>query len=190
MIRWLIVPLTLCLFAAPVAADQMVDNPQYAQWSSFKVGASVTFVQNIKAGPTVVKTETTTTLKSKAAGKIVVTDQAATFMTIPGQGEKRMETPAIDREIPAKFKQPAPQKPHPNAPKPVITKGQENVTVGGKSLACEWVQTVMKSQGSEVTSKVWSSKSVPGHMVKMTSSTKGAGGTSNTEMVATKFKVP
>ncbi|MBX7222279.1 MAG: hypothetical protein K1Y36_20185 [Blastocatellia bacterium] len=52
--------------------------------------------------------------------------------------------------------------------------GSEDLTVGGKTVHCKWMEIETSAAGNNVSSKVWTSSEVPGSMVKSQSKTTGA----------------
>jgi len=181
---WALVVLGL---AAPVALGQdMVDNPHYKSWSSFKVGAMVKLqvTTEVVVGTQKMTTNTTmtSTLKELTADKAVV--EIVTEMDMAGT---KTAMPATKQEIAAKVaKSGATTQP---AGVTVTKKGEgdEEVAVGDKKVKAHWVQNEMTSAQMASTSKVWTSAEVPGGMVKMeTQATKPMA--SKTTSVVTEFK--
>ena len=191
MNRIALIALALLLAAVPAAAapeaGQTIDNPEFANWKAFKVGTSITHRMTATSGPTTSKMETTTRLKAKSDDKLVLTYSTVTYIAIPGQDEQKVETPAQERTVPAKLPKMAPPKETADMPKPEIKEGEETLKILGKDYKCTWIQSTLELNGMKTTSKTWMSAQVPGQMVKMTSSTKGAvSSTSTTEVIALK----
>jgi hypothetical protein len=151
--------------AVPAAFGQdMVDNPQYKAWSSFKVGAMVkmTTTSEMDAGGQKMTTKMTmtTTLKELTADKAV--------LEIGGESEVAGTTtalPARKMDVPAKVAKAAASQP---AGTTVTKKGEgdEEVAVGDKKVKAHWVENEMTSAQMASTSKVWNSAEIPGGMVK------------------------
>ena len=183
--------IALLLTAMPAASEagEMIDNPEYTSWKGYKVGTSITHRMTTQAGPSKTKMETTTTLKSKGKDKLVLTTKAVTFITIPNQGEQKVESPAQERTVPAKFEMPKMPDNVPDMPKPEMKEGEETIKAAGKSFKCKWIETKIKMGEMTTTSKTWTSKEVPGQLVKMTSSSTGAMATS-TESILIELKTP
>ncbi|MDJ0973952.1 MAG: hypothetical protein QNJ98_05795 [Planctomycetota bacterium] len=181
--------LLLAITPAATEAGEKIENPEYASWKAFKAGTKITMRTTTTAATVSTKLETTTTLKSKGKDKLVLSTQTVTFVDIPGQGEKRIESPAQDREVPAQLEMPNMPEGVPGTPKPEVKEGEETLKILGKSYKCKWIETKIKLGETTTTSKVWSSTEVPGGMVKMTSSTKGQIATSM-ESVLAELKVP
>lgn len=188
MLRFTILALGVLCWSLPAHAKEAIDNPEFANWNKFKVGASVTMRAEMTVSGSKTVNQTTHTLKSKSADKLVVTTQNKTIVNIPGQGDREISTPATDREIPAKLPKMEPPT-APNTPKPEVTTGEETLSVAGRSIKCRWTQTVVKGPTGTVTAKTWNSSEVPGGTVKMSATTKGTVSTT-TEMTVTAFKTP
>jgi len=79
------------------AADEMVDNPQYAGWSKFKPGTSVKYSQNTVAMGQTTDGEITMTLVAITPEKATIETKMA--MTMSG---KKMDMPPQKLDLPAK----------------------------------------------------------------------------------------
>ena len=161
-------------------AEDKIDNPEYQRWAAFEPGASVTMriVAESQGG----KTEMiqTTKLTSKTAAEATV--ETATEMQAGG---KTMTLPPQTRVIPAKMdKPPEPADP---AAKPKVTQGSDELTIAGKTLQCQWIETTMVVGGQTAVTKVWQSDQVPGGQVKMVSRIDGPNGSATTTMELTAF---
>lgn len=176
----LLVLVLLGAVAAPARAEK-IDNPEYASWKSFKVGAAVTIEHVSKMAGAETRMVTTKTLKELTDKKAVVRSQTTLYVM-----GNEMKQPAQDEEIPAQLDIPGMPAGTPN-PDVEMEKGEETLTVGGKQVDCTWVKTTMKAAGSTVVAKLWNSDAVPGGMVKMESTSSGAV-SSVTTMTVTSFK--
>lgn len=157
-----LVALSLVWWFGGVAVAQTVDNPAYQGWSNWREGASVTTkTESAKNGKVESSFKQTQTLKSLSAEKAVV--NASMELEVSG---KPFTTDPTPTEIVAKFKAVPQTKNAPNAAEPKTTKGQEKLTVNGKTLSCEWQEyEIAKGQ----TVRTWTSDDVPGRTVKMVS---------------------
>ena len=169
---------SLAFLGGTAMAEDTVPNPEYQNWSSFKVGASATLAMTSQSGETTTTTKMTTKLLELTEEKAVV--ETAMTMTVGG---KDMEMPAQKRDVPAKVAKTEPSKEAP----PKTTEGDEDVTVGDQKIACHWVEVTIKNDTMTMTSKTWTSKSVPGGTVKMESTTDMAGTKSTTKSMLTSF---
>ena len=172
--------------AVPIAlGEEMVDNPQYKQWSAFKPGAmtklQMTSTSTVDDNETTAKMTITMTLKELTAEKAVI--EVVTEMVIGGQN---ITMPAQNQEIPAKVAESAAGQPA--APPGVkVTKkgeGDEEIAVGDKKYNAHWIEYQMSSDQFEATSKVWTTAEVPGGLLKsVTESTKPIKSKSTMELV-------
>jgi hypothetical protein len=165
-----------------IAEAQSVDNPAYQVWSIWREGASVTTKTELtKNGKTEAPLKQTQTLKSLSAEKAVI--DASMELELNG---KPFKTPPAPFEIAAKIEG-APTAPSakkdPNAPAPKMNKGQEKLTINGKTLICEWNEFVI-AKGQTV--KTWYCDDVPGRIAKMVSTNDATKTT--TVMVVVDFK--
>jgi hypothetical protein len=152
------------------AADEMVDNPQYAGWSKFKAGTSVKYAQNTVAMGQTTNGEITMTL-------IAITPEKATIQTKMSMmmNGKNMDMPAQQLDIPAKVtKAEAKETGEPAGSANADTKqGTERIEVAGKSYDCKWTQVTSEQNNMKAVAKTWLSDEVPGKMVKMEATTTG-----------------
>ena len=177
-----IVALGAILCLGGIAAAQSVDNPAYQVWSVWREGASVTtkteLATNGKTNPPIKQTQT---LKSLTAEKAVI--DASMELELNG---KPFKTEPAPFEIAAKIVGSAtapPAKKDPNAAAPKMNKGQEKLTINGKTLTCEWNEFVI-AKGQTV--KTWYCDDVPGRIAKMVSTNDATKTT--TVMVVVDFK--
>jgi hypothetical protein len=145
---------TLSLFAGLVAtayAADMIDNPEYKNWSACKAGSWVKFES------------TTNGMKSSYTNKLleISADKAVVEMSMPPTkvGDKEYPIPPTKRDIAAKVEKPKDEGKGGDKPK----EGDESVKVGGKDLKCHFYE----AGGA----KTYFSDEIPGRMAKMVSST-------------------
>lgn len=198
--------LTLVVVIAPWAAAQsdeqpMMDNPAYATWSSFEVGAMVkTKTVGDALGTQISEMVVTQTLTSLDEDRAVVTRQATLVMM--GQA---MEQPAVEMEIPARIPDQSGQDGDAVAVADVeVEAGDETITVPAGTFDCHYAKTTMTMtvpagtfdcdyakttmtmtiDGQETTSvtTIWTSDQVPGGQVRMVVVTRGGAGAGTTTM--------
>ena len=179
-----IVALSVVWWFGGVAEAQTVDNPVYQVWSIWREGASVTTKTELtKNGKTEAPIKQTQTLKSLSADKAVI--DASMELEVNG---KPFKTPLAPFEIAAKIEGSAtvpPTKRDPNAPAaaPKMNKGQEKLTINGKTVNCEWHEyEIAKGQ----TVKTWYCDDIPGRVAKMVSTNDTT--KTNTVMAVVEFK--
>jgi hypothetical protein len=178
----------LALVAGAARADETVPNPEYANWSKFKKGTSVT-MKTITTGSGVTsEIRSTSTLVAVGADKVVVEYTSVT--TVSGM---ELKLPVTTREIPktiAKVKEVKKDKDAPNTPKEVANEeGAETLKALGQEFKTKWRSNKVEVAGTTSVSKVWLCDDVPGMMVKMESTVTGAVA-STTKMELVEFKKP
>ena len=155
MLGWSLAALLAVSFALRGAEEE---NP----FKNAKVGDWVKYKQTVNAGGMKMDAELKQTVTEK-------TDKEATVeleMVMQGQPHKSTVKIPLDQKY-EPYKQPGM-----DAEVKELGKGDEKVTVGGKTFDAKWtqVEVINKAQGAEMKStvKVWSSTTVPvGGMVKM-----------------------
>lgn len=173
-----VVSVILAMSTAVCYAEDMVDNPAYKVWASFKVGAMVKTEMTTAAGEAKTQMEQTQTLKSLTPEKAVVEVKMAMVMA----GNKT-EMPASSMDVPAKVeKAKLDQKVDAE-----VKEGTEEIDVVGKKMKCKWIETKMKQGDMTVTSKIWTTTEIPGSMAKMESRMDGQV-KSETSMKVVEFK--
>lgn len=155
---------------AALAAEDLVDNPQYAGWSKFKPGTSVKYSQATVAMGQNTEGEIVMTL-------IAITPEKATIetkMSMVMEG-KKVDMPAQKLDIAAKVpKSQAKDTGEPDGSAKAETKqGAEKIEVGGKTYDCKWTEVTSDQNKMHMIAKTWLSDEVPGKMVKMEATTTG-----------------
>jgi hypothetical protein len=154
----------------------MVNNPDYANWSKFPKGTSVTRVWTSVEpdGRTSVVTETLT-LVEVAADKVVLEVEyisdvpgATKFKTKPKSLEiaKTVPLPAGSKKAEFTTKLPG-----------TVAEGKEAeaVKVPGGEFKARWFKTVAERGGKRIEGKSWVSEEVPGRIVKVEETTSSQG---------------
>ena len=149
-----------------VAQDgEMIDNPEYVQWSSFEVGASATLTMTTGPAGGGMEMTMTHTLKSLDADNAVVT----TVVTMVVNDQK-IEQPPQDRTVVARVAEHTPPE---GQDAPQIEESEESVTVPAGTFDCKKVTTTMTVNGATMVTSVWSTDQVPGGVVKMVTTSNG-----------------
>jgi hypothetical protein len=160
----------LALVLAPLAAraaDAQVENPAYKMWSQFKVGSFAELKADMEQGGMKMSMTMTRKLVELTADKAVV--EATTSMDMGGM---KQSPPAQKQEIPAKVDADkadiaaAMQDPSMAGGKPEVKKGEEEITVMGKAMKCQWYDVTIKQDNQTVNSKSWLNSTVPGGLVQ------------------------
>jgi hypothetical protein len=139
---------------ACLAPQELIDNPQFAHWKSFKPGTWVKHSMLMDARGMQVKSETTTTLLEVTAEKVVLETRVAMDM-----GGRKMDMPPAKKDVPAKVEKKPGQAPP--------SEKEEDVVVDGKTYKCrQWEWEQAERGGSAAKAKGWICADVPGGMVK------------------------
>ena len=159
---------TLALLFGAVASAQekkTIDNPEFANWSKFKAGASTTLKMTNEFNGT----KSVTTMINKLA------EVKADTLTIETESEvelmgKPFKAPVQKREVKKTVEVPA-DAPVPKGDKPEGTteEGTETVKVGAAEVKTKWYKYKAKTTAGEISGQVWMSDEVPGQLVKMVS---------------------
>jgi hypothetical protein len=179
-IRCLIASIVVAGFSSAAMAEQ-VENPQYASWSKFKPGTTVTYKVNsetkMQGMPDPMKSEMTMSTKLVEVKPDELTIEVTNKMMAGGQ---EMAMPATTQKVPAKIEKTATPAPDAKVEIKDQKDGKDTVEVGGKKYdAATHEQTmVMKEPAMTTVSKTWTSKEVPGGLVK--SETKSSGSMDST----------
>lgn len=161
--------------AFAVSAEEKVDNPEYKHWAQFKPGSFAQLKVIATVMGTKTETLTTSTLKELTPEKAVVEMTVVT----EAMGQKT-EMPAMKRDVLAKIEKKDLPDLDPKKGKQAngteileIKKGKEELKVGDKKVATEWVETKIKSADDISTTKIWNSEEIPGRVVKMSTKMEG-----------------
>ena len=157
---------------AAAAAQEKVDNPEFANWSKHKKGTAVTLKVTTDFGGMNTESRFTTTLVDVQPDKVVL--ETTGVSTVNGM---EIKAPSMKRDVPKEVILPASVKKEDyTAQKPPGTfeQGEETVKVAGGEFKAKWYKTKSSAAGNEVESKSWMSDDVPGRVVKLESATKGA----------------
>ena len=142
-------------------------NPLYLSWEKHPVGTTIVLSSLTMAnGQEVAKMKITQKLVSKDEDKVVI----EMSNTINSAG-REFSTPATKLNIEKFGKKMLPGQQVENSGDAKTEKGDETLTVGGKSLKCNWTQYTMQTAAGETKTKAWMCDEVPGMMVKTVTST-------------------
>jgi hypothetical protein len=153
----------IAIFAAPVRAAQVKENPEYAAWAKFKPGSTAVTVTELEGGGNKMTTERTSKLVEVSPDKLVL----EVTSTVTAAGQTSTPTPRR-QEVPAKKEETIATKDLPD----------EEVEAAGKKIKCKVREgTTMSGPANskvEMKGKLYSSDTVPGGVVKMVlTSTRG-----------------
>jgi hypothetical protein len=158
LIATLALPLTA--WAAEPKPDEMVNNPPFASWSSFKPGTVVSQKETVTlADGSKLTFQKTFKLVEKTKDKVVV---ESVIKESDGGGVESATTMMV---FPAKVKRSEVDSPSEVAS---VAEGKEQVDFKGKRIDTEWVEATIMAGDEVTTDKVWTAKEVPGGIVKQT----------------------
>ncbi len=157
------VGLLIALALTGAANAQTEDSPYYKGWSGWRDGATATTKTEVESAGAKMSSTATATLKKVAADKAVV--ELALSFDLGGQ---KQTSPAAATDVLAKM---------PTDPKAKKSKGKETLTINGKKLECEWIETEVGGD----TTRTWFCPDVPGGVVKET--IKSADSTTTSQVV-------
>jgi len=169
MIRSLMLVVFALGFTGGVRAADEIPSPyknaKVGDWVEYKMASgSARANVDIKQKRTVTeKTETTITIEMA--------------MSVMGRDIKHSQTFNLDQKFdPSSYMQRGPAADKSKGEYKEVSRGEESLTVGGKTLACVWMSYAVTSEGKEGKAKIWRNAEVPlGGMVKMEAETaKGA----------------
>lgn len=125
-------------------------------WGSFKPGsfARLKSVTEMSVAGNQMKTEMTMTYTLTERTKEECTVETEMILANVPPQKHQMKVPLESPQAPAE-NQP-PQK-----------TGTEEIVVVGKKLKCTWTEIVTEAAGTQMTSRIWTHPSVPGHTVKV-----------------------
>lgn len=154
--------------AAPPAKapdeQELADNPEYASWARFKPGTQI--------GSTTVRGVDRTVFARGSSKLLEITpEQAVVELTISTFVDGKEETsPPRQVTIPARV-----PKARVGPPK-FDTSGQEEFTIGDRTIKATWYRSEVKNPRGEVVliRQRWESDDVPGRIVKTLTQTMGA----------------
>jgi hypothetical protein len=177
----------LAVLPAAVLAQDKVDNPEFANWSKFKKGTSVTLKSSSNVGGTTSDVTITTTLVDVAPDKLVLEMTSlvkAAGMEIQGKPMKRDVLKSVPLPKGAKKEEFSGGK-----PPGTYEEGAETLKVGGTEVKAKWFKYKADIGGTKTDAKLWTSDEVPGMIVKSEMTTTGMFA-STTKMEVTEIKKP
>ena len=161
----------LTLFAGALRAEDTVPNPEFANWSKFKKGTSVTHKSTSEVMGITSEVVITTTLVESGADKLVL--ESTSVAKVNG---KDFKPPPFKRDV-AKTVPIAKglKKEEFTAGKPPGTseEGAETLKIAGIELKTKWYKYAADVNNIKSEGKSWMSDEVPGMLVKSEITTSG-----------------
>lgn len=163
----------------PLAAQEMVENPEYASWSKFKKGSSVSLKSTRVTKSQKSEVIITMTLMDVGPDKLVI----ETSSVVKDSKEKDFKTTPEKKEVMKII--PLPKglvKEDFAAGKPPGTteEGIETLKIAGLELKTKWYKYKAEVAGIKIEGKRWVSSEVPGNIVKNEMTTTGEFAETNT----------
>src|SRR5438067_10489287 len=177
------------VLALPPAAvaQEKIDNPEFASWSKFKKGTSVTIKSLSTFGDTKSEVLVTSTLVDVGADKLVV--EMSSVVKANGM---EFKTPGMKRDVTKTIELPKGAKKEDftrGKPMGTTEEGTETVKVAGTEVKAKWYKYKVEIDGTKTEAKMWVSDDVPGMMVKNEMTTTGKIN-STMKMEVVEFKKP
>lgn len=175
--------------SVPGFAQETIDNPEFAQWSKYKPGTSVTLKNTTEAMNVKSESLITTKLVEVGTDKLVV--EVTFVMTFNGMEIKQ---PPMKRDVPKQIVLPkGTPKFDPKDPKQKfdgkMEEGTETLKIAGGEFKAKWSKTTFEAGGNKIETKTWMSDDIPGGVLKSETTTSGTmSATIKTEV--TEFKKP
>jgi hypothetical protein len=145
----------------PPRPDELVNNPAFAHWASFKRGTTVIQKQTVRLSDgRTIEHDIRVRLAEKTKDKVVIeTSQTPTM-------DGMVSSTRTFTTFPAKVRMERVQTPR--ASLDSFAEGEEPLTVASKTVTAHWVEAVTKAGDEVTTRKVWSAREIPGGVVKET----------------------
>ncbi len=160
----------IILFAqSSLRAEELVENPEFASWSKFKKGTSVTMRSlKIAKGKTSEVTVTTTLLELGADSLTLEISSVVKEKDFKPEPERR-----VVRRLIALPKGLTKEEFALGKPPGTVEEGTETVQCGGLELPSKWYRYKAEVAGIKIEGKRWVSNNVPGNIVKNEMTTSG-----------------
>jgi hypothetical protein len=177
----------VALIPGVAVAQEMITNPEFANWSKFKKGTSVTVKTVTDVAGMKGEMSITMTLVEAGGEKLVVETSSVT--TANGM---EFKSPAAKRDIAKTIELPKGVKKEDlesKKPDGSFEEGTETLKVAGVEVKAKWYKYKSEIAGIKSEGKMWMSDDVPGWLVKTELTTSGEiASTMKSEVV--EFKKP
>ena len=177
----------VALWAGAAAAQDTVENPEFASWSKCPKGTAATLKVTSSAAGTTSETTMVTTLVEVGADKLVL--ETVTALKVNGMEFKQ---PAMKRDVAKTVAVPKGLKKEDftgGKPPGTVEEGTETLKISGTEVKAKWYKYKTEAGGVATESKMWTAADVPGMMVKMEATTTGTVA-STTKMELVEIKKP
>ena len=177
----------VALSAGPAVAQDTVPNPEFANWSKFKKGTSVTLKSTSEVMGMTSEVLITNTLLEAGADKLVI--ETASVAKV---NNMEFKSPPVKRDVPKAVPVPKGLKKEDAAagkPPGTVEEGTETLKVGGVEVKAKWYKYTADVEKIKTEGKTWTSDDVPGMLVKSEITTSGTIAT-KTRMEVVEIKKP
>jgi hypothetical protein len=177
----------LLLLAATGTAQDTIPNPEFANWSKFKKGTSVTHKATTEVMGMASEVLVTNTLLETGGDKVVI--ESSTVVKANGM---EFKTPPMKRDVTKTITLPKGVKKEEAAagkPPGTIEEGTETLKIAGVEVKTKWYKYSAEVDKVKTEGRTWMSDDVPGMLVKTELSTSGTFAT-KTKMELVEFKKP
>ena len=185
--RLTITAVVIALFPAFAMAQDTVPNPEFASWSKFKKGTSITHKATTETGGATSEVLLTSTLVEVEADKVVI--ETTSVAKVNGM---EFKSPPMKRELAKTITLPKGAKKEDatvGKPSGTVEEGTETLKVSGVEVKAKWYKFSAQVDKVKSEGKTWMSEEVPGMLVKTEVSTSGMFA-SKTKMELIEFKKP
>ncbi|MFN7737264.1 MAG: hypothetical protein ACK5O8_14185 [Pirellula sp.] len=142
----------------------LLDHPEYANWSRFPVGASITRKRVVTNEFGEVHVTTKMWLEGKSPEQVAVGSQ----ISVVRSDNPPEINPPSSTTYPAKFELPSGLKPElfllPSSKAKLV--GEESVTIGDLEVKAEVFEWTENNEAGPMTVKLWRSEEIPGRIVR------------------------
>jgi len=146
------------------APTVLLDHPEYANWSRFPVGASVTRQRVVTNEFGEVQVKTKMWLEDKSPEQVAVGSQ----VSVVRSDNPPENNPPGSTTYPAKFALPSGLKPElfllPSSKAKLV--GEESVMIGDLEVKAEVFEWTENNEAGPMTVKLWRSEDIPGRIVR------------------------
>ncbi|MBM3964783.1 MAG: hypothetical protein FJ308_06905 [Planctomycetes bacterium] len=142
----------------------LLDHPEYANWSRFPVGASVTRKRVVTNEFGEVQVTTKMWLEDKSKTEVAVGSQ----VSVVRSDNPPENNPPSSTTYPAQFSPPTGMKPElfllPSGKAKLV--GEEKVSIGEVEVTAEVYEWTENNEAGQMTVKLWRSEEIPGRIVR------------------------
>jgi hypothetical protein len=187
MTRFLAAVVLLAAVHGPAAAQDTIPNPEFASWSKFKKGTTVTLKSTSEVMGMTSEVLIINTLLETGGDKLVIESTSVAKVN-----NMEFKSPPMKRDVTKTVTVPKGLKKEEIAagkPPGTVEEGTETLKVAGVEVKTKWYKYSADVNGIKSEGKTWMSDDIPGMLVKSEITTSGVLAT-KTKMEVTEFKKP